>query len=152
MSRAHRTRLSELRRWSVCVFGATALGCIDAQVDFQRLPTDEQLAAIQPGRTTRAEVLQRLGPPEEVRQRGAGEGMRRLDGRQSRAEAGNVFGNSTWTWASERRTERIVGVLPVALVLFRVRNSTALQEQWRIEFDEDGIVRSMSHIDEISAP
>jgi len=132
------------------VLAASALGCIDARVDFQRAPTAEQVAQIRPGETTRSEVLTWLGPPDEVRLSASGERLRRLDARKARVEAGNVFGGSAWTWALERRSERIVGLLPVGVVLFRIRTSTSQQEQWRIEFTPSGTVRSVSHVDEIS--
>jgi hypothetical protein len=133
-----------------CVLAATTLGCIDARVDFQHAPTATQVAQIRPGETTRSEVLRWLGPPDEVRLSAAGERLRRLDARKARAEAGDIFGDSAWTWALERRTERIIGLLPVGVVLFRVRTSTSRQEQWRVEFTPSGTVRSVSHVDEIS--
>ncbi len=95
-------------------------------------------------------MLRRLGPPEEVRQPAPGEALRRLDSRERRIiEAGEVFDDAVWTWATEERRERIVGLLPVLVVLFRVRNSQSLEERWRIEFDETGVVRTIAHVDEI---
>jgi len=125
-------------------------GCIDTRIHFRHLPPSEQFVSIQPGVTTRAEVLRRLGPPDEVRQPAPGEAARRLDSRERRIiEAGEIFDNTVWTWATEERSERIVGLLPVLVVLFRVRNSQSLEERWRIEFDESGVVRTIAHVDEI---
>ena len=63
--------------------------------------------------------------------------------------AREVFGDGAWTWAAERRTETIFGLLPVGVVLFRVRNSRTLERRWRIAFDAEDIVRSVAHVDEI---
>ncbi len=124
-------------------------GCIDLRLDYQKPPSAASFESIRPQVTTRAEVLRLLGPPDEVRQPGLGEELRRIDARQLRIEAGEVFTDAAWTWASERRTERIVGLLPVGVVLFRVRNSRSVERRWRIEFDDDGLVRSVSHVDEL---
>jgi hypothetical protein len=130
--------------------GLLVAGCIELRFDFQRLPPEAAFAAIQPGLTTRAEVLEALGPPEEVRQPALGEEMRRRDPRRLRLlAAGEVFDEGAWTWAAERRSERIVGLLPVGLVLFRVRDSRSMDRRWRIEFDAGGLVRSVARVDEI---
>ena len=125
------------------------VACIDLRVDYERPLSAASFDSIRPQVTTRAEVLRLLGPPDEVRQPGLGEALRRIDARQLRIEAGEVFTDAAWTWASERRTERIVGLLPVGVVLFRVRNSRSVERRWRIEFDDDGLVRSVSHVDEL---
>ena len=125
------------------------VGCIDLRVTYQGTPSAASFDSIRPQRTTRAEVLRLLGPPDEVRQPGLGEALRRIDARQLRIEAGEVFTDEAWTWASERWTERIVGLLPVGVVLFRVRSSRSVERRWRIEFDDDGVVRSVSHVDEL---
>jgi hypothetical protein len=126
------------------------VGCIELQFDFQRVPPEATFSSIQPGLTTRAEVLEVLGPPEEVRQPALGEELRRSDPRRLRLlEAGEVFDESAWTWAAERRSERIFGLLPVGPVLFRLRDSRSTERRWRVEFDARGIVRSVSRVDEI---
>jgi hypothetical protein len=95
-------------------------------------------------------VLEALGPPEEVRQPALGEDLRRSDPRRLRLlAAGEVFDDGAWTWAAERRSERIVGLLPVGLVLLRVRHSRSLERRWRIEFDAEGVVRSVARVDEL---
>ena len=137
------------RAFGLLASGLLVAGCIELRFDFQRVPPEAAFAAIQPGLTTRAEVLEALGPPEEVRQPALGEEMRRRDPRQLRLlAAGEVFDDAAWTWAAERRSERIVGLLPVGLVLFRVRDSRSMDRRWRIEFDADGIVRSVARVDE----
>jgi hypothetical protein len=134
----------------VLAAGLLVAGCIELQLDFQRVPSEASFRSIHPGLTTRAEVLDVLGPPEEVRQPAFGEGLRRRDPRRLRLlEAGDVFDESAWTWAAERRSERIVGLLPVGPVLFRHRDSRSLESRWRVEFDARGIVRSVSRVDEI---
>ena len=92
-------------------------------------------------------------PPEEVRGPGLGEGLRRLDVRTARVlEAREVFGSERWTWARELRSDRIVGLLPAGPYLWRMRTSRSLEERWHIEFDERGVVRSITHLDEVTEP
>jgi hypothetical protein len=146
-------RVRTLRRRRLLGLLAASLlvaGCIELRFDFQRVPPEAAFAAIQPGLTSRAEVLAALGPPEEVRQPALGEEMRRSDPRRLRLlAAGEVFDDGAWTWAAERRSERIVGLLPVGLVLFRVWDSRSLERRWRIEFDAEGLVRSVARVDEL---
>ena len=140
-----------IRAWLCLVALALALaGCIQVRIDFQTLPAAADFERIDPGTTTRSEVLRVLGPPDEVRGPALGEGMRRLDGRDARVlEGRQVFGDERWSWARELRTERIVGLLPVGPYLWRMRTSRSLEERWQIEFDGRGVVRSISHVDEV---
>ena len=148
--RGEPVKLSSSRLLGLLASSLLVAGCIDLRFDFQRVPPEASFAAIQPGLTTRAEVLKALGPPEEVRQPALGEDLRRSDPRRLRLlAAGEVFGDGAWTWATERRSERIVGLLPVGLVLFRVRHSRSLERRWRIEFDAEGLVRSVARVDEL---
>lgn len=126
-------------------------GCIQIRSEFQTLPPAADFERIHPGTTTRAEVLQVLGPPDEVRGLAPGESLRRIDARHARVlEGRQVFGDERWSWARELRTERIVGLLPAGPYLWRMRTSRSLEERWQIEFDERGIVRSVSHVDEVA--
>lgn len=139
-----------MNRASSCLAALLLAGCIDVRIGFQSLPPGADFASIEPGVTSRSEVLRILGPPEEVRLPAAGEGLRRLDGREARVlEGRQIFGDRRWTWARELRHERIVGLLPIGPYLWKMRTSRSLEERWQIEFDEHGIVRSIAHLDEI---
>jgi hypothetical protein len=59
-----------------------------------------------------------------------------------------VFGRDVYTYSRERRTEKRAGILPLFVAVFRVTRVRSLDERWRIEFDADGVVRSVSHVDE----
>jgi hypothetical protein len=148
----------------VCVFGsplrwpslglalaAGALsGCLTIQLDFQRLPASEALDTIEPGRTTRSEVLARLGPPEELRRPAPFERARFTSPQGRRiAEAGEIYGDDAYTYASGRRTLDNVGLLPVGLAILRVSWRSFREDRWRIEFDGNGVVSSVSRVEEI---
>jgi len=134
-----------------CLAALLLSGCIQVRVEFQTLALESAFESIEPGVTSRSEVLRLLGPPDQVRVPAAGEGLRRLDGREARLfEGRQVFGDRRWSWARELRTERIVGLLPVGPYLWKMRTSRSREERWQIEFDEDGIVHSIAHRDEIA--
>jgi hypothetical protein len=142
-------RLGRLVRTGTCLLAVAICGCTTLQLDFQRLPPSEELASVQPGVTTRSEVLQRLGPPEEFRRPSAFE-RARLTSLQERQtlEAHQIFGRDAYTYASARRTTRSFGILPAGIVLFRISRVHSAEARWRIEFDEGDVVTSVSHVDE----
>jgi hypothetical protein len=124
-------------------------GCTTVELDYQRLPTPAALASIQAGVTTRSEVLQRLGPPEELRRPAPFERGRITSPQRRRIlESGDLFGSDSYTYASERDTIHTFGVLPIGPALFRISWRSAREERWRIEFGEADVVRSVSHADE----
>ena len=142
--------LAEVNRVGLCLVALLLAGCIDVRIEFQTLPSVADFARIEPGATSRAELLQLLGPPDEVRGPALGEGLRRLDGREARVlEGRQVFGDERWSWARELRSERIIGLLPVGPYLWKMRTSRSLEERWQVEFDERGVVRSITHVDEV---
>lgn len=126
-------------------------GCTTVELSYQRLPTSEALESIQAGITTRSEVLERLGPPEELRRPAPFE-RGRISSPQRRKilESGDVFGRDSYTYASERDTIRTFGVLPIGPGIFRISWRTSREDRWRIEFGEDDVVRTMSHVDEMA--
>jgi hypothetical protein len=132
-----------LVRAGACLVAAAICGCTTLELNFQRLPPSEDLASVQPGVTTRSEVLQRLGPPEEFRRPAAFERARltSLQRRQT-LEAHQIFGRDA------RRTTRSFGILPAGIVLFRISRVHSAEVRWRIEFDEGDVVTSVSHVDE----
>lgn len=132
-----------------CAAALLALGCTTTRMDFHTLPPPERFASIEPGVTTRSEVLRRLGPPDELRRPANFERARRTTPQLRRVlEAGDVFGTDAWTWASGRRSTRSLS-LPPGPSLFSVAETRSREERWRIEFDGVGVVRSVSHVDEI---
>jgi hypothetical protein len=126
------------------------LACSTVRMDFRNLPPAEALESIQPGVTTRSEVLRRLGPPEELR-RPANFDRARLTTPQHRRilEEGRIYGEGAFTYAAGRRSETEFGILPIGLALLSFSWTRSEEERWRIEFDADGVVQSLSHVDEI---
>lgn len=120
--------------------------CTTVRIEYQDLPPLEALHSIEPGATTRSEVLARLGPPEEMRSPAPFE-RARLTSPQKRKVlvAGDVFGRDAYTYARGIRTSRSLGVLPVGPELLEVSWKWSREDRWRIEFDERGVVRSVSH-------
>lgn len=130
---------------------AAALGCTSLQLNYQRVPAPEAFESIQAGITTRNEVLQRLGPPEEFRQPSPFDRARPSNPQRRRVlEGGEVFMRDagTYTYASERYVLRTFGVLPVGPSLFYISWRSSREDRWRLEFDDHGVVQSVSHVDE----
>jgi hypothetical protein len=129
---------------------AAVCGCTTFEVNYQRLPTPQALESIQAGTTTRSEVLRRLGPPEELRRPAPFERARPSSPQRRRiVDGGDIFDRSSYTYASERHTVNDFGLLPTGPALFDVSWSTSREDRWRIEFDENDVVQTVSHIDEI---
>ncbi len=125
-------------------------GCLSIQMDFQRLPPPEALASIEPGRTTRSEVLARLGPPEEMRSIPPPERARFTSPQRRRvAEAGEIFGDDAYTYAASRRTIENFGLLPIGVAILRVGWRISKEDRWRIEFDADDVVSAVSQVEEL---
>jgi hypothetical protein len=128
---------------------AAFCGCTTLQLDYQRLPSPQALESIRAGITTRGEVLQRLGPPEEFRQPAPFDRARPSSPQHRRIlEGGEVFIRDSYTYASERYTVRTFGLLPVGPSLFYVSWRSSREDRWRLEFDENDVVHTVSHIDE----
>ncbi len=138
------------RTLGIVLAAATTSGCLTIQLDFQRLPPSEALASIEPGRTSRSEVLARLGPPEEMRRPAPFERSRLTSPQRRRiAEAGEIFGEDAYTYAAGRRTLDNLGILPVGLAILRVSWRTSRENRWRIEFDGSDVVSSVSRVEEL---
>jgi len=128
---------------------AAACGCTTLQIDYQHLPAPEALGSIEEGITTRNEVLRRLGPPAELRTPSPFDRSRRTSPQRRRIlEGGDVFGRDFYTYASERYRIETFGFLPVGPALFRVSWRSSREDRWRIEFDENDVVHTVSHVDE----
>ena len=128
---------------------AALCGCTTLEINYQRLPEREAFASIQEGITTRSEVLQRLGPPEEFRQPSPFDRTRSTSPQRRRIlEGGEVFIQDVYTYASERLRVHTFGLLPVGPSLFRISWDKSREDRWRFEFDENDVVHSVSHVDE----
>ena len=122
--------------------------CTQVDIDFQPLPADDEFRSLRVGVTTRAEVLARLGPPEEFRRPSYAEAIRASTPQQRAIlEGGRVFGRNVFTYASEHRRIRVFEIPPI-LPFLHWEHGSATEERWRIAFDENGVVESVSHIDE----
>jgi hypothetical protein len=138
---------ADATRLFLAVAVSAACGCATVQIDHQPLPPAAAFDAIEPGSTTRSQVLRNLGPPEELRRPAPFEGLQLSNPQRRRIlEAGDLFGRDAWTYAAVHRSIRTVGLLPVGPALLRVRWSNALEERVRIEFDEHDRVRSISRV------
>jgi hypothetical protein len=136
-------------RFGLSVAVAAACGCTTLQIDYQRLPAPEALESIQAGITTRSEVLLRLGPPEELRKPSPFDRARPTSPQRRRIlEGGEVFVRDFYTYASERYRLETFGFLPVGPALFRVSWRSSREDRWRIDFDENDVVLTVSHVDE----
>ena len=139
-------RCASLGFWVVV---AAAFGCTTLEINYQRLPEREALASIQEGITTRSQVLRQLGPPEELRRPAPFERVRLSSPQRRRiVESGDIFADEFYTYASERHATRTFGLMPLGPALFRVSWTRSREDRWRIEFDENGVVHSVSHVDE----
>ncbi len=144
-------KLHPRTRPALTILAACALaGCFQLHVEYQNPPPAAAFGQIKRGETTRSEVLAKLGPPEEVRLPGPGEGGRRADPRVHRLlRGGDVFGNRDWTWSTEHLHVRAWGIFPVGPAVFRVRTGRTTERRWRIEFDEVDVVRELAVTDGI---
>jgi hypothetical protein len=135
--------------FSLWVAVAAIFGCTTLEINYQQLPAPEALESIQEGITTRSEVLRQLGPPEEFRQPSPFDRARPTSPQRRRIlEGREVFIRDSYTYASERYTVQTLGLLPVGIPLFRVSWRNSREDRWRLEFDENDVVHTVSHIDE----
>ena len=126
-----------------------ACGCTTLQIDYQHLPAPEALGSIEEGITTRNEVLRRLGPPEELRKPSPFDRARPTSPQRRRIlEGGEVFVRDSYTYASERYRIETFGFPPAGPALPRVSWTSSREDRWRIEFDENDVVRTVAHVDE----
>jgi hypothetical protein len=137
--------------FGLCAALLFVCGCTTIELEYQSLPAPEALESIQAGITSRSEVLERLGPPEEMRRPAPFERQRPSSPQFRRTiEAGEIFGDGAYTYARERHTIRTFGLLPTGPGLFQISWRKSREDRWRLEFDESGVVRTVFHIDEIA--
>jgi len=126
-------------------------GCTTIEGHFQHLPSEEALQSIQPGVTTRSEVLRRLGPPEEFRRPAVFIERAPTTAPQRRKilEAGDLFSDDRYTYAMVRLRADRLGIMPVGLPLIRAAWVESRENRWVVEFDGDDVVKTVSHVEEI---
>ncbi len=137
------------RRWLsglVCVL--VSAGCVTMQTDYGRPVPDP--GGISPGVTSRAEVLARLGPPEEFEQPTPFRG-RSFDPQATRVfDERDLFDRRSYTWVAERRRDRYLILIPF-LTLYGRFHTDHRSDRLMITFDENDRVRDVSLIREIDA-
>jgi len=126
-------------------------GCTTIEGRFQHLPSEEALRSIEPGVTTRSEVLRRLGPPEELRRPAVFIERAPTTAPQRRKilEAGDLFSDDRYTYATVRLRADRLGIMPVGLPIVRLTWVESREDRWVVEFDAADVVRSISHVNEI---
>ncbi len=108
------------------------------------LPDASRLAGIEPGRTTTAEVLALLGPPEEFRAPGFADGAREWDVPTERVHVEHdLVARRHWTWIDERRIDREFSFLPRVARLFSWDSQEHRAGRVVVMFDEAGIVTAV---------
>jgi hypothetical protein len=130
---------------------ALACGCTQIDTTYgQTPPSAAALAGVTEGLTTEAEVIARLGPPEEYLQPLALPLGRADEGARRRVDdERDLFGRRVLTWACEVRTDREFAVLPRLpllgdlLTVFRVTHTTHTSERLVILVDERGLVEAV---------
>ena len=138
---------SRTLRFTRCVALAVALaastgGCFTyVRTNFERpLPSDEQIeAAIEPGVTTRVELVKRLGSPMEHRRpsvldkgRGVIPGLRQVYVER------DILDRRIAVWKFERRRDYVFTVP----IFYRYRQEVHEADRLFVVFDEDDIVES----------
>ncbi len=113
------------------------------------IPPEHAVAAVQPGRTTRAEVLALLGPPDEYGQPTLFSELSTADSRAIRVfEEHDVFGRAAFTWVREQRDDRFWFFWPVYL---NIDTETRI-DRLKVLFDADDIVSAVGCERGIDAP
>ena len=116
---------------------AVFAGCVQVEAVFGRLPAPEMLASVRPGLTTRDELLDLLGPPEEYAGPGAHLGLRAHDPQQARVlDERDLFGREALTWVIERRSDRAF-IVPILFTRWTTRHATGRATAL---LDERGVV------------
>ncbi len=137
--------------WVILTLGV--VGCTTGRLDYHAVPSRTAFESLEPGVTTRSEVLRRLGPPEEMRRLSNFDRSLDSSPQVRRAlEGADLFGREAFTYArSQRRIERF-SIPPFGPSFFSFSQRHSHEERWRIEFDDADRVVSVSHVDEIGAP
>jgi len=138
VSSCHVSRLAGPLVW--LMLAAACPGCTLVSVDYAAIPSPEAVFGLKPGRTTRFEVMARLGPPDEYRRPAPGERGRPLDPRSLHSrEEHRVFGRSRFTYARERVEQRRLDLL-----LFKSSVTNVTTDRVVLFFDDQGVLQDVS--------
>ncbi len=129
-----------------------APGCVSFAMTFGRaVPDDALLARIEPGRSTRADVLALLGPPEDYLMPLPTGRFRSDDPAERRIrEERDLFGRRASTWTREVREDRLLLIVPYVM-LFHWLGTTHRVDRVLVTFDEQGRVEHVGARREIDA-
>jgi hypothetical protein len=131
--------IPEARR-PLLLLAALAGGCVSVDARFGHAPPAAALATVRPGSTTRAELLDLLGPPEEYVGPGLHLGLRAHDPQAQRVlEERDLFGREVLTWLLERRADRAL-VVPI---LFTHWTTTHRTQRVTALLDAQGVVQAL---------
>ncbi len=141
-----------LRGGAVALALCVSSACATTQLDYANLPSDEALRSIRVGETTRIEVLRVLGPPEEMRRPTNWDRARKTTPQHRRIlEERRIYGDDAYTYVAGRRSDLTLGIFPVGPAFLEVSTTQSLEDRWRFEFDQEGVVSSISHVDEFGS-
>jgi hypothetical protein len=113
------------------------------------IPSAQALAALEPGRTTREQVLQLLGPPDEFSQPALFSELSVADSRDARVfEERDVFGRAAFTWVREQRDDRAWLLWPLYVHL----NTETRIDRLKVLFDDRDVVAAVGCERGIEAP
>jgi outer membrane protein assembly factor BamE (lipoprotein component of BamABCDE complex) len=132
-------------RWNpaclLLVLAAALPSCVLSSISFgDKLRTATSAEAIVPGLTSRAEVLQLLGPPEEFSQPTPLLGLRAWDPQEQRVlKERDVFHRRTWTWIREQREDQLLWI-PLPFVWANTEHDA---DRIMVTFDKRGLVTAV---------
>jgi len=113
------------------------------------LPGPGAVAAVEAGRTTRAQVLQLLGPPDEFRQPELAAALPAAASQATRVlEERDVFHRASFTWVRSRRADRVWLLWP----LFTHVDTATRVDRLTVLFDEQDVVTALGVERGIEAP
>jgi len=143
------TRRAELpgaARAAAALLAATLMaalpGCLvlDTLALGNPLPAPDAVASVQPGVTTRQEVLHLLGPPDEYRQPSLPALLSSADSQEQRVQSEHeIFDRRVFTWVHEINRDRLWLLWPLYT---NVRTDVRV-ERIVVLFDEHGVVSAV---------
>jgi outer membrane protein assembly factor BamE (lipoprotein component of BamABCDE complex) len=115
-------------------------GCGIVVVDYGSLPPDAAVAAIIPGKSSREDVNNLLGPPEYYRSPAPGEATRSFSPVSTRIlKERRVFALGDANYVAERRHDKFL-----YLILFALEKSKSRADVVSITFDDAGRVETVA--------
>ncbi len=137
--------MGRIRQWlAVVTLGAMLSGCVIGRT-YREHPLDEQkIAAIQRGVTTKTQILQSFGPPQEIDQRElviVGGGVdEAVTGRKPRPQAENLVGARYFRYNYAR-----ANAFGIILLLFNYLDYDQKNDSLVIFFDDKDVVQDVAY-------